>query len=241
MAPHDFLRQLGLVVVPKFLSAEECSSWRELADRSTGHKAQIYDTGESRQDDSRRKTREVVIQGADKTRLDHRIDTLRGGLEERFNVSLGDTDAVRCLVYGPGDFFLLHADTVPVEAAAYRHIGMRRVSIVVFLNDPTHQIEPYEGGELTFYGLLSVPGSRGFGFPVDAETGLLVAFPSGTLHEVSAVTRGKRYTLVTWFWERESAQGGADPVAARRPPDGRDGSERITTLGPWPRVRPPRG
>ena len=215
MAQHDFLRRFGLVVVPKFLSAEECSSWRDLADRSTGHEAQIYDAGERRRDDSRRKTLEVAIRGADKSRLDKRIDTLREGLEQRFHVSLGDTDAVRCLVYGPGDFFALHADTVPVEAGEYRHIGMRRVSIVVFLNDPTHPIEPYAGGELTFYGLLPVPGSRGFGFPVEAETGLLVAFPSATLHEVSAVTRGKRYALVTWFWQREHAQGTADPAAAR--------------------------
>jgi predicted 2-oxoglutarate/Fe(II)-dependent dioxygenase YbiX len=71
------------------------------------------------------------------------------------------------------------------------------------LNHPNHGEEPYQGGDLTFFGLMKTPGAKEYGFPVDMETGLLVAFPSATLHEVSPVTGGKRYTLVTWFFARE--------------------------------------
>jgi predicted 2-oxoglutarate/Fe(II)-dependent dioxygenase YbiX len=37
------------------------------------------------------------------------------------------------------------------------------------------------------------------GFPLQPEEGLLIAFPSRMMHEVQPVTRGKRYSIVTWY------------------------------------------
>src|SRR5205085_9991991 len=70
----------------------------------------------------------------------------------------------------------------------------RRVSIVIFLN-----AGDYEGGALTFYGLVDDPSWKTFGFALEATPGLLVAFPSHVRHEVTPVTAGDRYTVVDWF------------------------------------------
>ena len=55
------------------------------------------------------------------------------------------------------------------------------------------------GGSLTFYGLMKAPGMEKAGMPLAPEAGLLVAFRSDIMHEVNPVTRGERYTLVSWF------------------------------------------
>jgi SM-20-related protein len=57
----------------------------------------------------------------------------------------------------------------------------------------------YEGGALTLFGLLDAGNDQDVGLPVVAEAGALIAFPSGMLHEVTPITRGKRFTVVSWF------------------------------------------
>jgi predicted 2-oxoglutarate/Fe(II)-dependent dioxygenase YbiX len=201
MAHHTFLRQLGLFTVANFLSPEQCACLRKLADSSSGHAAHVYQKGESRLDETQRKGLDVALSGSDKHEVEQKIKALRANLEQHFGGDLGEIDPVRCLVYRPGDFFTLHADAV--ESDEYRFLGKRRISVVVFLNDPNHPTAAYRGGELSFYGLMSAPGKERFGFPVDSETGLLVAFPARMLHEVSRIAEGKRYTLVTWFFGKE--------------------------------------
>lgn len=63
----------------------------------------------------------------------------------------------------------------------------RKLSLVLQLSDPAD----YEGGELQVQagsGITSVP----------REKGLVVAFPSFTLHKVTPVTAGTRYSIVAW-------------------------------------------
>ena len=73
----------------------------------------------------------------------------------------------------------------------------------MFLNDESAEPSSttYEGGRLTFYGLLDDEGLGGksMAFPVPGEAGLFVAFPTDVIHEVTPVLRGERYTIVTWF------------------------------------------
>jgi SM-20-related protein len=78
----------------------------------------------------------------------------------------------------------------------------RQVSAVIFLNSAAEARGPesYSGGALTFYGLIDGPCWRGYGFPLVGEQGLLIAFRSDVLHEVTVVTRGERYSIVTWFF-----------------------------------------
>jgi predicted 2-oxoglutarate/Fe(II)-dependent dioxygenase YbiX len=53
---------------------------------------------------------------------------------------------------------------------------------------------------LSFFGLMGEDArEEAVGLPLTGEAGLLVAFPSELVHGVQAVTRGKRYTVVSWF------------------------------------------
>jgi PKHD-type hydroxylase len=63
----------------------------------------------------------------------------------------------------------------------------RKLSIVVQLSDPTE----YEGGELRLHTSHQPT-------PIPKQEGMLVMFPSYTLHEVTPVTKGERYSLVGW-------------------------------------------
>ena len=65
---------------------------------------------------------------------------------------------------------------------------IRKLSITIQLSDPKN----YEGGELQIH-IESVPKV------MKKEQGTLIAFPSPTLHEVTPVTKGRRYSLVGWI------------------------------------------
>ena len=63
----------------------------------------------------------------------------------------------------------------------------RKLSIVLQLSDPNN----YEGGELQIL-------TTGQPTSIQKKRGLIVAFPSWTLHQVTPVVKGTRQTLVTW-------------------------------------------
>jgi PKHD-type hydroxylase len=80
----------------------------------------------------------------------------------------------------PGGFYGAHIDKY------YKGI-IRKLSITVQLSDP----QDYEGGDLLLH-LDKDPQKT------PKEIGKLIAFPSYTLHEVTPVTKGTRYSLVAW-------------------------------------------
>ncbi|MEQ1898445.1 MAG: 2OG-Fe(II) oxygenase [Vicinamibacterales bacterium] len=206
MAHHTFLRQLGIFTAPGFLSPDECAEWRARAATSRSHAAHVYRNNEVLLDEEQRRTLEVTVEDAIHDATRDRILGLRQELARHFAADLEGLDHLRCMKYREGDFFKLHAD-VPRpedidEASRFAGVLRRRVSIVTFLNDPAHASEPYAGGELTLFGLMQ-GAAADYGFPVDAETGLMVAFPAGMLHEVSPVLSGSRFTLVTWFLAKD--------------------------------------
>lgn len=63
----------------------------------------------------------------------------------------------------------------------------RKLSVVIQLSDPSE----YEGGELKLHTSHNPT-------VINKEKGLVVTFPSYTLHEVTPVTKGERYSLVAW-------------------------------------------
>ncbi len=71
----------------------------------------------------------------------------------------------------------------------------------MFLNESgAPPVGAYTGGQLILYGLIDDPHWKDVGFPVEPETGLLVAFRSRVVHEVTAVTAGCRLSVVNWFY-----------------------------------------
>ena len=65
----------------------------------------------------------------------------------------------------------------------------RKLSIVMQLSDPSE----YEGGNLE----LQPHGKEVI--KIKKQRGLVVAFPSWTLHHVTPVTQGNRQSLVSWI------------------------------------------
>jgi predicted 2-oxoglutarate/Fe(II)-dependent dioxygenase YbiX len=75
----------------------------------------------------------------------------------------------------------------------------RKVSVVIFLNTQSDVAAPgsYSGGSLVFTEWR--PGRDQGQFALVAEPGTLVAFPAETTHEVTPVTSGERYSIVSWY------------------------------------------
>jgi SM-20-related protein len=115
---------------------------------------------------------------------------------ERFGVALSTCEDPQFLRYGPGDHFVAHQDgNTPL---VYDDTRFRKVSVVIFLSPRSAEPSPgaYGGGDLVLYGPVSAPQAPR---AVDPEPGMLVAFPSETTHEVTPVTHGERYTIVSWY------------------------------------------
>lgn len=73
-----------------------------------------------------------------------------------------------------------------VDIGSGGHI-FRKLSFSIQLTDP----DEYEGGDLLLY-------SQSQPTYVRRDLGSMAVFPSYTLHEVTPVTKGKRYSLVGW-------------------------------------------
>ena len=68
------------------------------------------------------------------------------------------------------------------------NLSPRKLSLVLQLSDPSE----YEGGDLELFTGLEPT-------KVEKRKGLVVAFPSFTLHRVTPVTSGTRRSLVVWL------------------------------------------
>ncbi|MDP1569778.1 MAG: 2OG-Fe(II) oxygenase [Vicinamibacterales bacterium] len=154
-----------------------------------------------------RRTDEVTALDDTLAPLDRRLDALGPALGRHFGVTLGSAEPLGMLRYGPGSFYRAHRD----RSSGTPGTRERAVSVVLFVNGRDGD-GSYEGGALRFYGLLGEGPLAGVGLDMDPAAGTLVAFRSEVLHEVTPVTSGVRYTLVTWFSARDAAAGGGSPL-----------------------------
>lgn len=98
-------------------------------------------------------------------------------LEYDFDID-GIPHEFQLLRYEPGGHYKWHMDMGGVN-------GDRKISIVVFLTDPSE----YEGGELEVMEAGKLP----------REQGTVATFPSYMMHTVHPVTKGIRWSLVSWI------------------------------------------
>lgn len=143
----------------------------------------------------RRSTR-VEVSPETRERVKARLMERKAELEAHFGVSLTGCEDPQFLRYREGDFFVPHQDgNTPM---VYDDSRFRRVSAVIFLtprsDDPAEGT--YGGGDLVFHGPFTAPNFR---VSAQADPGTLVAFRAETTHEVTPVTHGERYTIVSWF------------------------------------------
>jgi PKHD-type hydroxylase len=103
-----------------------------------------------------------------------------------FNYDLKEIQSLQFTVYDSEEkgFYDKHIDTEPTLIDGV----IRKLSISIQLSEP----EDYEGGKV----LLHVGGDP---IEVPKNRGTAIFFPSYTLHEVTPVTKGIRYSLVAWI------------------------------------------
>jgi len=187
MASAEALTSLGLFVRPAFIDLPSCARTQAAMERAAWTKATVSrDDDESRLDEDVRKVWCVDVDKPTWKSVRTRLLEVKPEIERHFGCALATCDGPDFLVYDPGAFYTPHLDN------GTRYTS-RAVSVVIFLNDS------YRGGELTLYGLLEGPQWEKCPMPVSPEAGLLVAFRSGTLHEVRRVVDGRRCTVVAWF------------------------------------------
>lgn len=108
----------------------------------------------------------------------------RKNLDLKSQINCTDVITVEALKYEEGGFYKLHHDhdcTVP-----------RTLSLIMCLNND------YEGGELIFHEPKKGPGKIRTVYP---KPGRVIIWPSTFLypHSVEKVTKGTRYTIVSWL------------------------------------------
>ena len=186
MPEPDGSAHFNLFLRRNFLDPDSCDSLRTELALAPTTQAPVYIEGtEGTIHETIRKT--TSLHPADETfwQIHERLLRLRSALEDHFGTSLTDCERPQFLRYEKGDFFVRHQDG-NTHQLDFDHLRVRRISIVVFLNDS------FSGGTLNFYDSTTT-------FPLMGETGLLVAFKADTYHEVLPVTSGERFTIISWF------------------------------------------
>jgi SM-20-related protein len=204
MPNANFFARLGLFAIPGFLEPELCLRLRNEMASSELTQATVRDKDRRDLygvDESTRRTRNANVGTSTASLVEGRLLAIKDRLAEHFTVQLTGIQNLQFLIYRQGDFFRRHVDRTPDHKDDAGFMQERRVSGVIFVNGQAseHEADGFDGGALTFYGLLDDDRGVGLGLPLSAEPGLLIAFPPSVVHEVTPVTSGERYTVVTWF------------------------------------------
>lgn len=123
-----------------------------------------------------------------------RLLEFKAALEGHFGVSLSECEDPQFLHYREGDFFVAHQDG---NTGLLRlDTESRLVSTVIFLSRECDAPQPgaHCGGSLVFTNLRTGSKVRMVG-----EPGMLIAFRSETTHEITPVTHGERFSIVSWY------------------------------------------
>ncbi len=156
-----------------------------------GSQAEVYGSGTSGRADPRvRSARKLDVTQELRKKLVRRLEESRETIARHFQVAIASCEEPQFLRYVTGDFFVAHQDG---NTGLIHDDSMhRRISTVIFLSEP----ETYAGGDLALHGKYPDFDQRQI---IPAAAGTLVAFRSETTHEVTPITHGERYTIVSWY------------------------------------------
>ncbi len=177
---------------PGFLTRDECQLVQQAMDDGTVEEAEVLKDGIHRRPLVRNASlvdpAEPVIE-----LVESRIETCRDLIGNALRQALGGREGAGFIRYPSGGFYRAHRDRG--TDAQWPDAARRAASVVIFLNSSRHgaQEGEFDGG------LLRLFLSEG-DVDVRPEAGLLVAFPSDVLHEVTEVDGGTRDTIVDWFY-----------------------------------------
>lgn len=143
-----------------------------------------------------RRTRRAEVSPETEARVTALLAAQKPALERHFGLALGACEKPQFLHYREGDFFVPHQDgNTPLIHDESR---FRRISAVIFLNGQSAEPAPesYAGGSLVLHEPYTGPDLR---IAMPALPGSMIAFRSETTHEVTPVTYGERFTIVSWY------------------------------------------
>ncbi|WP_051355473.1 2OG-Fe(II) oxygenase [Mesorhizobium erdmanii] len=192
------------LVIPEALDKAACDALCGEIRGAAGHDAGLLGrSGQKPAWPQVRRTRRAEVSPATEALIERLLARQKPDLERHFGVALGAFEKSQFLHYREGDFFVPHQDgNTPLIHDESR---FRKISAVIFLNAQSDDPSPqnYAGGSLVLHGPYTGPDLR---IALPALPGSLVAFRSETTHEVTPVTRGERFTIVSWY-------RGAGPVS----------------------------
>jgi predicted 2-oxoglutarate/Fe(II)-dependent dioxygenase YbiX len=204
MPNATILGHLGLFVRRGFLSAEVCRQIRREMAGAPRVSAMVRPLGEPGGvlDETTRRTAVASVSASTTAIVEDQLRAIQPALEEYFQVRSAGWQLPQFYIYEEGDFFLAHRDSDAADPVAPDWVKARQLSVSILLNDKRGDLdgEPYGGGTLVFYGRRGDLSGAGFGIPLESEEGMFVAFRSDWIHEVKPVTRGRRYSVVTWYF-----------------------------------------
>ena len=194
MSTANLLRKLGIYVVEDFFSVDECMSLCEQMLSSEKIQAATYSEKDNKErfDENIRKTSYCDILDASNIAIINRIKGIKPQLETFFKIQLSDSfERPKYLHYSEGDFFSPHTDNQL----------NRKINITINLNSQSKDSNGigYEGGALQLYGLMKHKGFENRGIAVPATAGCLIAYPVDIVHEVTPITCGARFSIVSRY------------------------------------------
>jgi SM-20-related protein len=194
---------IDIFKIEGFLKAADCDTLRAELRQMDGDPATLL--GQNGPGDLRSQVRKVTrskVPSATCERVTRLLMERKDALERHFGLALGACEEPQFLRYETGDFFVAHQDGN--TALIYDQSRFRKVSVVLLLSAQSHTPAPqtYGGGTLVLHGHYSGPLLQ---VPVIASPGTLVAFRAETTHEVTPITHGERFTIVSWFRGSEGA------------------------------------
>ena len=143
-----------------------------------------------------RKVSRVDVSSETRKLISESLLDCREKIEKHFGVMLKESEDPQFLRYQIGDFFVAHQDgNTPL---IYDETRFRKISVIIFLNAQSAErlSDTYQGGDLVFHGGFPNYSYRRIAEP---QPGKLVAFRSEATHEVTPVSGGERYTIVSWY------------------------------------------
>jgi SM-20-related protein len=201
MIELEFFSRFGICIQKSFIDSASCRRLREEMRSAAAKPATVASGDKLEVDDKFRKVNLLHVSPETKEAVTERLLRIKPQLETYFNLQLNGCENPQFLRYGVGDFYRPHHDGA-YNPDDTKYVQDRRVSVIVFLNSENDIAEPdsYSGGAVAFYGILEDQRLKKRGFPLNGQEGLMVAFRSEILHEVRLITRGDRFSIVTWFF-----------------------------------------
>lgn len=143
-----------------------------------------------------RKATRVSVSAETRQRVVNLLTARITEIANHFGETVSECEEPQFLRYHPGDYFIPHQDgNTPLIRDDSR---LRKISLVIFLSRHSQQLESdaYSGGSLVLHGSYPDYDVRQ---PVANKPGSLVAFRAQTTHEVTPVSSGERFTIVSWY------------------------------------------